>query len=114
MSEDRGKGKEEEEEAVPQLQQVSYPRLLEASSDLASLIKEESKGYSLHARVRRERVLYMLQRPDSIRYACLATGQSIETIKVKLLRLLNPERVDSIEAENRDFEAMMISGLLNH
>lgn len=75
------------------------PRRHHRYEDVERIMEEQLRGYTIHARARRQRVLEMLNNYDSMVYASLATSQSIETIKFKLLRLLNPLAEDSPEAE---------------
>lgn len=63
------------------------------------------------ARLRRERALYMLMHEETLMYAALASGHSLEMLRWKLRRLLDPACVDTSAAEQHDLELMMASGL---
>lgn len=73
--------------------------------------RQNEQGISGFARLRRERALYMLTHEETLMYAALASGHSMEMLKWKLRRLLDPECTDTSAAEQRDLELMMVSGL---
>lgn len=80
------------------------PCIYDNFEDVERVMEEQLSGYTIHARARRERVLEMLNNYDSLAYAALATNQSMETIKFKLLRLLSPLAEDSPDAEAEHLE----------
>ncbi|PJF19770.1 hypothetical protein PSACC_00371 [Paramicrosporidium saccamoebae] len=88
-----------------------YPRFLSDPQEMEVLMAEQLDGYSIHAKARRERVLAMLNDPKKMLYATLATGTSLETLRIKLMRLLDPARSDLPEDEARDFELLMACGM---
>lgn len=88
---------------------MAAPQMIAVDADIGRLVEEEGAG--LHARARRERTSHMLSDYSSLLYASLATGQSLETVRVKLLRLLDTDRPDSAPDEQREFETVMSCGV---
>lgn len=60
-----------------------------------------------HYRLRREKALYLLTHPEHLYYMTRATGYSMETLRIKLKRLLDPHKIDTPEAEQQDFDVVM-------
>lgn len=85
-----------------------YPRILDESVDIEQLTLLQMANYSLHARARRARVIQTLSNRATMLYLTLASGSSMETVRMRLLRLLDPER--SVD-ETEDWERMMTCGL---
>lgn len=83
----------------------------DAIAKIQSSRRQHEQGLSEFSRLRKERALYMLTHEETLMYAALAGGHSIEMLKWKLRRLLDPECADTSAAEQRDLELMMVSGL---
>lgn len=75
------------------------------------LSRQWEQEESEFARLRRERALYMLTHEETLMYAAFASGHSLEMLRWKLRRLLDPACADTSAAEQRDLELMMVSGL---
>ena len=100
--------REDEAKSTAAVRTLPRPRVLEKDADLEQLVGDQLKEYSLHAQARRERVIRTLSDRPTMLYLSFASSLSLETLRIKLLRLLDPER--SVE-EHDDWEQMMACGL---
>jgi hypothetical protein len=89
---------------------MSTPQLYDLSEQDPTEGLEERQREQLKDRpfiqTRIQRALYILGNPQSLAYMALATGKSQETLRFKLVRLLDPNYEDTEEAEKRDIEIM--------
>ena len=75
------------------------------------LLQEQEQGISRFAKIRRQKAAYLLTHLPSLLYTSLATGHSMEMVRLKVARLLDPNKLDVPDEEQKEFEMLMSNAL---